>query len=261
MAEKLPTLPSDFAAKLLRLEMELETNCRAATVVALLGLYQQAIVYFEHYKTEDYKRYQHRLHSILQREDVISAMQGPSSECSTPTTIREKRAFFRHREALTPTAPSLASPTDSAQLAKVDLQSQKSALDQRLSRRRLNHRHTLTPKVHRTTFQFEDVSNEIENLQSVPEEPEGRERSSVDFIRLEDLMAMHFAEKANKLAEIRLKYELQIQELERTPSPLVSKVVAQMHVQMEEELSKATAELDSRRKVALEALKAQYRVY
>jgi len=260
MVEMIPSLPGDFAARLLNLELELETNCCAGTVTALLALYQQAIVYFEHFKTEDYRSYQHRLHSILKRKDVLEAMQRPYSDCSSPITIREKRAFFQRREALTPTALPTPSPSDSALLAKADLQSQQSALDQRLQRRRMTHRNSLTPKVHRTAFRFDDVATGFETLHTVVEESEAKERCSVDFLKLEEVMSVHFSEKANRLAEIRLKYELQIQELERTPSPLVKKVVSQVQMLMQEELAKATTELDSRRKQALEVLKAQYRV-
>lgn len=260
MVEMIPSLPGDFASRLLNLELELETNCSAVTVTALLGLYQQAIVYFEHFKTEDYRGYQHRLHSILQRKDVLAAMQNPCTECSSPVTICEKRAFFKRREALTPTALPTPSPKDSALLAKADLQSQQSALDHRLQTRKMTHRHSLTPKVHRTAFRFDDVANALEALHTVPEEPEAKERCSVDFLQLEEVMSLHFSEKANRLAEIRLKYELQIQELERTPSPLMSKVVAQVQTQLKEELAKATVEMDNRRKQALDTLKAQYRV-
>ena len=71
-------------------------------------------------------------------------------------------------------------------------------------------------------------------------------------------MEKHFAEKASKISEVRLKYQLQIQELEETSNPFIDQVIGQMKIAMETEIEKVTVEFDLKRKAAIEEVKAEY---
>ena len=267
-----PTLPPNFPAQLLDLELELETHCCPTTITALINLYQEAIVYFEHFKTEDYHTYQARLQKLLFREDVQAAMRNPYRESASPTTIREKREFFQRQEStfsLTPTeakrdtvrAHDLGSASASQRVIK-DVISQQSALDVRLTMRKMKGKTwtTLTPRVKRTAFVFDDVSEVVsamETLMPVPEENSLRQITTFGK-KLEEVMEKHFAEKASKISEVRLKYQLQIQELEETSNPFIDQVIGQMKIAMETEIEKVTVEFDLKRKAAIEEVKAEY---
>ena len=82
--------------------------------------------------------------------------------------------------------------------------------------------------------------------------------------KLEELMERCFAEKAAKVAEVKVKYETQIRELEKERaeggSDVIKTVIEQMKRSREEEIARIADEMDSRRKDEIKNLKSEYRL-
>jgi hypothetical protein len=82
--------------------------------------------------------------------------------------------------------------------------------------------------------------------------------------KLEELMERCFAEKAAKVAEVKVKYETQIRELEKERAEgggdVIKTVIEQMKRSREEEIARIADEMDSRRKDEIKDLKSEYRL-
>lgn len=74
---------------------------------------------------------------------------------------------------------------------------------------------------------------------------------------VEKIMEQSFMEKTEKVTEIKVKFEAQINEF-MGRGELYQGVIEQMREQMKEEISKITEQLDSQRKIAIAAAKAEF---
>jgi hypothetical protein len=72
--------------------------------------------------------------------------------------------------------------------------------------------------------------------------------------KLEKIMETNYTERALKIAEIKIKYENQMEEISGT-GDIMDMVVKQMKVNMQEEISRVTAEFDARRKEEIRKLR------
>ena len=72
--------------------------------------------------------------------------------------------------------------------------------------------------------------------------------------KLERIMETNYTERAMKIAEIKIKYENQMEEISGT-GDIMDMVVKQMKVNMHEEIGRVTAEFDARRKEEIRKLR------
>jgi hypothetical protein len=285
----LPSLPATFGVELLEKEMELERNCNIRVIEEIVQMYQEAIEHFEYKGDPRYLDYMKRLQKILIKPTVLMELnaeqQKTRSRVNSPRNTlvskmnRRLSQHFDFTETPSPTKKhSLATPeyesprtpitpiapmsrnlnrlvdnhesrsVECAIKAKADVKSQENALEARLANRRQK---TKTIPAPAKTEEVEgDKSGGVSptvNIQEIQKQ-------------IEDVMDKFYSEKAMKTAEIRLKYESQIRDLERQwdkkgQGDLIGLVIAQMRVTMEEELRSVCMDLDERRKVELEKVK------
>ena len=74
--------------------------------------------------------------------------------------------------------------------------------------------------------------------------------------KIEELMEKHFAEKASKIAEINVKYEKEIMEMQE--DGVMSLVIAQMRENMRQEIESTSKEYDNKRRAEISKLKQQF---
>lgn len=282
----LPTLPATFGVELLEKEMELERNCTIRVIEEIVQMYQEAIEHFEYKGDPRYLDYMKRLQKILIKPAVLMELnaeqQKTRSRVSSPRnsmvsnmnrrlsqhfqfpetpspTKKHSQTTPEHESPITPIAPMSRNlnrlvdnhesrSVECASKAKADVKSQENTLEARLANRR---QRTKTNTAPTKTEEVEgDKSGGVSptvNIQEIQKQ-------------IEDVMDKFYSEKAMKTAEIRLKYESQIRDLERQwdkkgQGDLIGLVIAQMRVTMEEELRSVCLDLDERRKVELEKVK------
>lgn len=147
---------------------------------------------------------------------------------------------------------------DTANRAIRDFKSQDLALAGRLASRK---KQMITRSMTSSSFSCLNLSDILEEPVSNENTKKGCfviEEHPVEMdkfeMKLEEIMEKNFAQRASKIAEIRLKYESQITELS-SMGDLMQKVVAQMKSSMQEEISAATEEFDKLRKEEIRKLK------
>lgn len=147
---------------------------------------------------------------------------------------------------------------DSANKAINDFKSQDMALAGRLASRK---KQMITRSMTSSSFSCLNLSDILEEPVNTENSKKGCfviEEHPVEMdkfeMKLEEIMEKNFAQRASKIAEIRLKYESQISELS-SMGELMQKVVAQMKSSMQEEISAAIEEFDKLRKEEIRMLK------
>lgn len=147
---------------------------------------------------------------------------------------------------------------DSANKAIKDFKSQDSALNGRLASRK---KQMLTKSMGNSSFSYMNLSGIMEepvNTESLKKGCFVIEEHPIEMdkfeMKLEEIMEKNFAQRASKIAEIRLKYESQISEISNM-GDLMQKVVSQMKSSMQAEISSAIEEFDGLRKEEIRKLK------
>lgn len=77
--------------------------------------------------------------------------------------------------------------------------------------------------------------------------------------QLEELMEKSFSDKASKIAEIKVRYETQIRELEGQGG-LMNMIIDQMKENMKQEIENLTQELDTKRRQEIRVLKEKFQL-
>ncbi|CAG9326535.1 unnamed protein product [Blepharisma stoltei] len=102
---------------------------------------------------------------------------------------------------------------------------------------------------------FGDTMDEV-NLSFGPSLDESKHIENIEN-QLEDLMEASFSEKASKISEIKLNYEVQIKELEGQGG-FMNLIIDQMKENMKQEIQDVSKELDTRRKEKINLLKRSF---
>lgn len=249
-----PTLPGDFARRVLTAEMELEQRVERDTVETLVGLYRLAVEFYDYWGDSRFVDYQARLHQLLLRPgllDHINPVQiaispRPSpliSPCRLPPASPSPHPT--PKSALLP-SPSLAeSPSQelSSQMpikqdrklefmmdtqrrntslavtkARQDVADQCSTLSSRLARRRgHNHKGSVDLSSQSTAAWGERRKGSGSISPTViSESDKSGGVSKLDSVtaQIEEVMERLCVEYAGKAAAIRLRYQTQIQAVE-----------------------------------------------
>uniref|UniRef100_A0A7S3MRU3 Uncharacterized protein n=1 Tax=Fabrea salina TaxID=342563 RepID=A0A7S3MRU3_9CILI len=295
LPKKTPALPNNFATNLIEKELQLESDCSLEVLNELVNLYSQAIEYYEHVQDPKYYDFQDRLHKILVRPEILKLMQSEkkpqahSTPCSPKRSLKSKKKQTERKRQLmaaelTNRMPSthqtrrntskLVSRHSSntkrvAGRAVKDFQSQETALERRLASRKqkkINNTYDMlslpaSPLSTSGYFEFDSFSEvgDDELSLTIESDRSGGPKLSKQGLehKLEEIMEKNFAEKAAKIAEIKVNYESQIREMEGQGG-IMNMIVDQMKTQMNEEISKLTQELDAKRKVEIENLKKSW---
>ena len=226
-------LPENFALQVLEKELALERQPTFGLVHDMISLYSTAIEHYESQNNPLHFNFQVRLRRLLARGDVQQVVQSPGLARHSPADLTNDSKAAQHMLACSQVkAHSVVSK------AQNDVRSQESELTRRLVIRRLKRRNTCG-----TASDDELLSTESSPKASLHE-------------RLETVMEEAFAQKAEAVAAVRVKYEVQAAELQG--EGLMQAVRAQLLREMDRELGAVSAELDSLRKQKLEQVKATF---
>lgn len=276
-----PSLPPNFAMKILDKEIELEKNCSPQAITELVQLYSQAIEYYNYNEDLKFYDYQSRMHKMLLKSQVMSTLSPSASvhervksDSSVLSAVSHKEELEKSRKLMSAELNStLLSTSHKAernitkaidqnentvkeavvQLAD-NVKKQDDELLSRLESRRRNNK----------TFRYDYSADTSMNLSySTPMEMIESDKSGGYRItkaelnkKIEELMEKHFSEKASKIAEINVKYEKEIIEMQE--DGVLGLVVAQMRANMKQEIEAISQEYDNKRRAEIAQLKQQY---
>ena len=279
-----PTLPPNFAMKIIEKEIELEKSWSHTIIGELVEFYSQAIEFYNYNNDPKCYDYQDRMHKMLLKPQVMSSLSNSNSTHSRGKSEPLKLAASPPKPRPEPEKPrkiinpefqnsllanshkaerNIARTIDehenvskevSVQLAD-NFKKQDYDLMSRLeSRRQLNR------TFNAEQVQFENPANlSYSNAMDLVESDRsgGYSISKAELNRkIEELMEKHFAEKAAKIAEINVKYEKEIIEMQE--EGVMALVVAQMRQNMKEEIETASKEFDARRRAEILKMRLEF---
>ena len=262
-----------LAHQLLQLELELENKCTKDLVVALVEQYQQAIELCEQMGDPHYLDLQARMQKMFLRSDVQQALgylppvkEEPAESIPAPEVdVTVSRSMTKLLESQANSTKSTA-----AQVQK-DKVLQDEQLRARLLQRSSRHRSRRTSPSGRRRLaldlQLVDESQYVYPL-SAQASPHGSSTTGSSEageglfddleLKLEEFMERNYAQRSQRLAEIREKYEPELRELESQSSSLMKQVAEQTRAALEKELAETSRQLDEARKTEIRLLRQQF---
>ena len=277
-----PSLPPNFAMKIIEQEIELEKTWSKELITDLVELYSQAIEYYNYNSDPKCYDYQDRMHKMLLKPQVMSSLTSHhivhsriKSEPVELPIIDYKEETNKPRKPLAAELnsdlPATSHNTERNIIKTIDenettvkevaeklvdnFKMQDNDLMSRLENRRKMNR----------TFQYEhnqeDLSMSIDygnTTQVIESDKSGGFKVNKAELnkKIEELMERHFAEKATKIAEINVKYEKEI--IEMQDDGVMALVIAQMRENMKEEIETASKEFDAKRRAEILKLKQDF---
>jgi hypothetical protein len=272
----LPSLPSNFAMTIIEKEIELEKCCSPSLISELVELYSQAIEFYNFNNDPKCYDYQDRMHKMLLRPSVLSTLSPEKQDRSKSPLPDPKKDFEKSKKLIAAELNSSLSVTShkaertiiraidqnenetkevAVKLADNFKMQDNDLLNRLESRRKLNRTFTGEAQV--------ETQETVNNLTFTQELELGESDKSAGFAvskgeisrKIEDLMEMHFAEKAAKIAEINVRYEREI--LEMQDEGVMALVVNQMRQNMKDEIESVSKEFDERRRAEIMKLKQE----
>jgi hypothetical protein len=269
-------------------EVQLQTECSFQVITELVGMYQQAVEYFEAKGDPRQAEFQGRLERMLVQPEVVEQLEESSGRVHRPATPESKQ--------IRPSSPVFASEgilerhtkgtLQSLERTRKDLKQQHSALLLRLQRRAKttawkDRTHDSTQPSCESSFEnlVEDFFNEAGKALSPLSSPQsssplssprGGSLSPISASLLDKLereydliMEQTFAEKNRLVEEISGRYREQLVELEeeiRTcgGNKLLEQVATRMREDMDREIQQAVASVEAARQEQLNTLKTRY---
>jgi hypothetical protein len=277
-----PALPMDFGVKLIEKESELERNCSIEVVQDLVQIYTEAVEYYSYIKDNKSYDYQDRMHKMFLRPDVINAMKKnrPSTGSKTPTVQERKAESEKKRDEQGTLAKDLISNPNSKTLNRIidyqklrnlevakkavtDFKSQDRDLAKRLDSRKKSmltksmdgSKYLNISSFHNRTLKDSNEESDIQTsiFFKLMEEDE------LDIeLDLEKIMEKYCNEKAKRMAEVQVKYETQIKDIEGE-GYLMEQIRQQARKEMQNELNAINNEIDFKRSEEILLLKNAHR--
>lgn len=275
-----PLLPANFAMKIIEKEIELEKSWSQNVINELVELYSQAIEYYNYNNDPKFYDYQDRMHKMLLKPQVMSAISHSShsrvkSEPAKNSADDHKLELEKSRKLMAAELHSTLSITthkaersitrtidqhenetkDLLDLLTDNFRQQDTDLMSRLeNRRKLNrtfHADTSFTE-QRLNISYGNAGDIIESDRSGGFLIDRNEMNK----KIEEIMERNFAEKSAKIAEISVKYEKEI--IEMQDDGVMALVITQMRQNMKEEIEAISKEYDEKRKAEVSRIKQEY---
>lgn len=325
---------NDLAMKVLEKEIELEKTWDPKLIHELMNLYSKIIEQYEQNNNPKYLDFQDRMHKMLVKPQVISALQRINcsrtsnnhsnassketqnqdenkkvilneetgknlckneskpklsidkillnpSRSSNALSARKSQADLTHKSLADKFPLNLSkaksirkvnciierqssTSRETAHKAVADFKSQESGLERRKASRKLS---AMARSMTMNTSSSNDFSRLSKcDLSSINDENGSSTKTSTFFEdhsaenfdnfekKLEQIMEKNYTDRAMKIAEIKIKYENQMEEIGGT-GDIMDMVVKQMKVNMQDEINKVTVEFDAKRKEEIRKLR------
>ena len=269
--------------KLLDKEAELERNCSVDIVNELVQLYTEAIEYYAYMKDKKSNDFQERMHKIFLRSDVIHAIRQntPSSPTKSVTMQQRKLESENLKLQKSEVAKDLLENQSSKSLNRIidyqklrnieiarkavmDFKSQDQDLQKRLDSRRKS---MLTKSMDGSRYLNISIVRE-RDLRAVSEESDSQTGSFVKLVEEEDekdieaeletIMEKYCSEKAKRIADVQVKFEIQLMEMQGE-GMIMEQIRQQIKKDMQEELLIITNEIEKKKMEEILVLKGGHR--
>ena len=276
-------LSEDFGLKLIEKEAELERDCNVDIIQDLVQLYTEAVEYYSYIKDKKYNDFQNRMHKMFLRPDVINAMKQniPSSSQKKNTSMQQRKlesdniktaqSAIAVNHVHNQNTKNLTRIIEYSKLRNIEI-ARKAALDFKLQdqdlEKRLNSRKKsmLTKSMDSSRHINRSIIDD-KNLKTVSEESDSQTSSFVKFIEeeeidieaeLEKIMEKYCMEKAIGIAQVTLKYETQIKEMDGD-GIIMEQIRQQLRKDMQCELLEFSNEIEQRKVEEIYRLKGGHR--
>lgn len=265
-----PRLSLNFANRLIESEHELERNCNSNTINALLALYTEAIEYYEYLNDPKSQDFQSKLQAMFLNPKVVSAMNLRSPQ--RLTQIEESKNFRNKTPEISAVSKEprqneggkslnrlvnyqTLRNSEVAKKAVDDFKSQDQDLTKRLASRKksmLSKSTNLTRDSNLTMIQETNsiLSSIYEDQIEYPEE---------FYSELDQIMENLCEKKAKKIADLTLKYEVQMTPLQQGDS-LMTQVLNKLKQDLKSELSSISDEYSKQYREAVTELRGKYNI-
>ena len=241
-------LPDGFALDLLEKELALEHSPSLALLQEVVAMYSLAIEHYEFIKDPLHFSFQERMHRLLARPDMRRLFEPPQRRFQRSQTVQLGRSSL----AETPASPASnvqrflerneSTSNKVLSQARNDMRTQDYDLQRRLAVRKQKHRNSLTSQSF-LEDSFSTTEGSPKNIDAFQQQ-------------IEAVLEEIYAKKAEKVAAITVKYEVQMNELGE--DSLAKAVKAQMQRSMQCEIDQVSAELESFRKEKLQQIKSAH---
>lgn len=269
-------LPSDFAMRLVEREMSLEKSCEKSIIEDLIKLYSIAI---EHYSIKDddkVRDYQLRMQKMLRRPDVLqvfSLSQEKIDEVKDLSRLEDKERPGEsqpdpqedYEETLS--QPEIIITEEQLELHKQEAENavkNKEIADKEIGDKLLDcmksQENDLFLRLSRRKSSRPASMNSILDI-PIPETETSRntslEMQNENFeTHMQEIMERHIKEKSEKIAEVTVKYNAEINAME--DSGMMAMVIAQMKSNMKQEIDDISKEYDEKRKIEIKKFREDY---
>ncbi|OMJ80645.1 hypothetical protein SteCoe_19081 [Stentor coeruleus] len=281
-------LPCDFSMKLIEREISLEKSCNKSCIEELIKLYSLAIEHYSIKGDEKVKDYQSRMQRMLRRPDVLKVFSYNQNPKENPNKLVAK-AVDNHENPIESQLESQEDPLDIEETTSLpefvlteeeikfhtkeaenvvqdkeisdkalgdklldSLKSQENDLATRLKRRRISRPISMSPVISSPVNEIESPKSNNSDVKIIT-----GEILSEDFeLQIQEVMEKHYKEKAEKIAEVTVRYNSEISAME--DSGMMGMVVAQMKVNMKEEIEEIGKDYDEKRKNEVKKLREEY---
>jgi hypothetical protein len=260
-------LPSDFAIRLIEREMSLDKQLSVNTIQNLVDLYSLAIEHYSLKGDNKAKDYQAKMSKMLRKPEVLALMSGDNKPRTAPKNDKEDDSYKEtlidkisdedndtQDPYILPETPETRVEIEEAVKKKeIDdkdignkllgsLKSQESSLDSRLMLRKQN-------KLSSSMIDLSPISEPL-NTSMV----DLMDRELDELIR--DIMEKNYEEKASKIAEVTVRYNTEINDMEDTG--MMGMVVSHMKQQLKNEIDAISQEFDEKRRNQIKKFKEEY---
>ena len=278
-----PRLSFDFGMRLLDKEAELERNCSVDIIQELVQLYTEAIEYYAYMKDKKSNDFQERMHKMFLRPDVIHGIRQntPSSPTKSVTMQQRKLESENAKLQKSEVAKDLLENQSSKSLNRIidyqklrnieiarkavmDFKTQDQDLEKRLDSRRKS---MLTKSMDGSRYLNTSIVRQ-RDLRAVSEESDSPPGSFVKLIEEEDekdieaelevIMEKYCNEKAKRIAEVQVKFEVQLMEMQGEGA-LMEQIRQQIKTDMQSELLSISNEIEKQKNDEILVLKGGHR--
>jgi hypothetical protein len=256
-----------FALQIIELEILLEQKSSMDLINKLVGLYTQAIEYFD--DKEDPKCYdmEQRLHKMLSRPDVISTLKSPSQDLGLDscTTYEQKKTDFEQaKKEMVQALETNLNPKVNHSVISTDLIDHHNDKTQKIASQitdsfNLQEKNLDSRVSERKKYMLEKSYNSISNTSFVGEYDMsgGYDRDTFMQKEIEEFLEENFTLLTTAVAEIHVKYETEITKLEGQGG-VIALVVQEMRKNKNEEAQLVKKHYESIRRDRISEIKKKY---
>ena len=266
---KKPKVSGYFAMQMIELEISLEQNCSLDLVNKLTALYTQAIEYFDDKDDPKCFDIQQRLHRMLQRQDVAAVLNSPFviTEANKSSSFEQKKHDFENKKksmsvSLNKTLSSSPNHNENSTNLIENHTTRIQEITSKISDSFEIQEKSLTERLNQRRKSMLDRSNNESFSSNVTIVGEcdmsgGCDKEIIMQKEIEEFLEENFAMQTTTVAEINVKYETEIKQLDGQGG-VIAMVVDEMRKNKDSEVLAIKNHYEKLRKDQISLIKKKY---